>query len=74
MDPQGLDHTQWLPLVGEYVEINWTDDAGDKQSAAGDLEGFDGDTDGTTWAVLDWGFGVDIEAKDFTLAKHEEER
>jgi hypothetical protein len=52
--------------IGKYVEITWTDEEGD-QSAAGVLIAVERNT-----AILDWGFGVALGAKDCRIVEVDE--
>ena len=47
--------------IGKVV-IHWTDSSGVSQSAAGELEVIENGV-----AVFDWGYGVDLMAKDFRM-------
>lgn len=53
--------TEQMKTVGA-VEISWTDSDGSPQSAVGDLVEIKNGV-----AVLDWGYGVDVSAKDFWM-------
>jgi len=53
-------------LIGHYVDIVWVDQEGEPASAAGVLEDLL-DRDGERIALLDWGYGVDLDARDLEI-------
>lgn len=51
-------------LLGHYVEIRWEEGFDSHQSAAGVLLAITEDVQaGTAWLELDWGYGVDVNAR-----------
>jgi len=49
-------------LIGHYVDIVWVDQEGEPASAAGVVEDLL-DRDGEHIALLDWGYGVTLDAR-----------
>jgi len=59
--------TSYRTLIGHYVDIVWVDREGEPASAAGVLEDLL-DRDGERIALLDWGYGVDLDARGLEIA------
>ena len=58
-----MDDEKILELTGKQVDITWEDELLGKQEAAGVFMGVSDDG----YASLDWGYGVSLKAKGFTI-------